>query len=282
MNRYLIIVCWILVSFESFGQDISGESKADSNMVVTRISKVTPDRYFDYFYGIFRTNKYEMLIYDSTFGEFLSRDTAQGKIIEEYTYRNDTLNGPFYQRYNDSIVLVKGFYKDGKLNGELLFYDISHYKKRGECNFLNCLPKYEVLYSNGMKNGRYIIREATGDKLQEGYYINNKRIGPVINYDFYFENDKQINCIAGVEIFNENNSNSDFYNFYSNGALKIFATLKSGEFTHIRYYSPQNELIREEKWKKGKLQKVVFPKKEKDKYPLIYDTEFLLRWQIEE
>lgn len=50
---------------------------------------------------------------------------TDGKIAKMVTYKNDVLDGPFLENYESGVKKAKGQYVDGKLHGEVIYYDLN-------------------------------------------------------------------------------------------------------------------------------------------------------------
>lgn len=268
------LICWSQNKIEINNIDSLGRRQGSWKNI--------PEKYYDFLEGEEKLNKFKIIRYLNE-NDWLQQDTIFGNIVEEYNYENDTLNGVFYQRFNDSLILTKGNYKKGKLDGKLKYYNIKvYYSYNQQCKLQPCLPIYECIYSKGKRNGLYYLRGLIDEIEEIGIFLDNELVGPNISYGFYSAKDTVYSWINGIELYDNNKNINVIYRFYSNNALKMIITLKKGRFNKIKYFDYHGYLIREEKWNKSRYIKTYFPKGEKYKKSLMGDEEFMLNWYIEE
>jgi antitoxin component YwqK of YwqJK toxin-antitoxin module len=114
-----------------------------------------------------------------------------GKVLEMWTYKNDTLNGEYIQYDKDGRLKQRIMYKNGLYHGDYFYSpteDWNEYrtyvmgKKNGRCYKLNEKGKlvHEVNYYMGVAHG--LQRQYYGDLLiLEGNYNMGKQVGKWLN-----------------------------------------------------------------------------------------------------
>lgn len=233
-------------------------------------SKVTPSVYYDFMEEKYYPNHFQIIIYNDSLN-WLDCDTISGKIVEEYSYINDTLDGPFFQRFNDSLILTKGNYYKGMLSGKLEYFDITSQKSYHDGKKLySDNPTYECYYVKNKKNGLFQYN-IDNYNHETGLLINNKPTWFNISYDFYGDS----KYIRKIEVIKDEKY-STLILFYLDGAIQMKAAIKQGSFSKLHFYDKNGILIRKEKWRNGVFKRVVFPKKFKSNTSLYYDKEFMI------
>ncbi len=182
MNKYLLILLLVILSFELYSQDIdpngfnrfyypNGQVSSEGYMKDGK-----PDGYWKSFYedGTLKSEgKRKYFLLDSIW-YFYHPD---GQLAESISYRNDNKNGYsttydyYYTKDSAKVYYLKSreLFLNGKMEGESYYYDKSGYLK------------YQYAYKNGIKNGA--AREFNKDSLvitlfkyYNGYQIESEKI----------------------------------------------------------------------------------------------------------
>ncbi len=125
-------------------------------------------------------------------------------------YKDSPFNGTLIKRYESGVLSSKGSYKDGKADGEWIFYReriYSHYsdvKSRG-------------LFKDGKKNGEWTFYSETGKLTSKGFFKDGKEDGEWKTYS------EPYGKLKTKEIFKDGERiEYESYNFYGELESKRF------------------------------------------------------------
>jgi MORN repeat variant len=88
------------------------------------------------------------------------------------------MNGDYETKYANGIVKLKGFYINGKREGQWVSF------------FENGVKQSEGFFKNGLRDGKAQVYFPSGKLYYEGYYKDGKEIGKWLFYD---EQGKKVN-----------------------------------------------------------------------------------------
>ena len=91
-----------------------------------------------------------------------------------------TKNGEEIKKYDNGIINIKGYYRQGKREGQW----VSFYR--------NGLPWSEANYEGGLKNGATASYYENGNKRYAGFYANDNKTG---KWSFWDEQGKPVKVI---------------------------------------------------------------------------------------
>ena len=168
---------------------------------------------------------------------------GEDQIYSEGNYKNGKKEGEWIFYDYDNNPAAKGNYKDGKANGEWITYDeetqftgkVIGYYNNGEL-------KSKRNYKDGKKEGEWIFYYKNGQiKLKE--YYKTGQILYKVNYKDGVQNGKTISYYKTGQIrYKGNHKNGlehgEFIAYYENGELKYKQNIKNGEMNgeFIAYY----------------------------------------------
>lgn len=92
------------------------------------------------------------------------------RIVNELAPPDSSYTGDFYQKYDNGVVKVKGYFRFGKRHGQWFYF------------YPNGQIWSEAFYDNGLNNGFSKVHYESGKVYYEGGYKMNKPIG---NWNFY-------------------------------------------------------------------------------------------------
>ena len=139
----------------------------------------------------------------------------------------------FNEEYANGVV-QKGYYKDGKKDGEWIVY------------YPNGKIKSKAIYRNNRIYGSVISYYPNGNIQEKGVWKGNKWVG---EYFYYYENGK----IKYHWNYNERGKrDGEQYYYYDNGQLYVVGKWQNGKETgEIKEYYPNGQLRRISTWESG-------------------------------
>ncbi len=81
------------------------------------------------------------------------------------------VNGDFVSKYPNGLVKMKGYYINGKREGQWVSF------------FENGQKQSEGFFKNGLRDGKALVYYQNGQLYYEGYYNNGKEVGKWIFFD---------------------------------------------------------------------------------------------------
>ena len=157
-------------------------------------------------------------------------------LLKLNTYKDNLLNGPSVDFFDNSSIKSSKEYKDGKLDGKVIEYF-------DEKNVF-----FEGVYKNGLLNGKakeYFVHADGSSSYSEGYYVNSEKQGLWKGYD-------SEGNIRSEQFYIDNERDGTYKQYTKAGTLKHTEEWEYGEkLNSIDYYPNENvKLI--EQWADGK------------------------------
>lgn len=180
----------------------------------------------------FENNKFAGL-YESGSKEGEWRMFSNNNILLKLsTYKDDQLNGPSIEFFDDNSIKSSKEYKDGKLDGKTIEYF-------DENNIF-----FEGFYKNGLLNGEakeYFIYTDGSSSYSEGYYVNNEKQGVWKEYD------KEGN-LHSTQNYTNGKEDGTYSQYTKEGILKYTEEWEYGEQLNAIEYYPSGQIQSIEQW----------------------------------
>lgn len=157
-------------------------------------------------------------------GKFIDLN-SKGEKMSEHNYINGKLEGKAIQcrtTYNHPVPFVEyeTFYKNDKLHGKYLRYDITD----------EIYVRIEANYKNGILHGHYIERLSPNLKSKEGDYVNGEQDGKWISYS-----NEVSTGIESIQYFKLGRRDSISVWFFPNAKPRIIEHYNKREQLHGLY-----------------------------------------------
>lgn len=110
--------------------------------------------------------------------ETVSADTSLHGLTGVIEQNPPVMNGDYETKYPSGIVKMKGFYINGRREGQWTSF------------FENGAKQSEGFFKNGFRDGKALVYFENGQVYYEGYYKDGKEVGKWIFFD---EQGKKIN-----------------------------------------------------------------------------------------
>lgn len=107
----------------------------------------------------------------STISDTVSVDASTKGLTGVIEKNPPVMNGNYIAKYPSGIVKMKGFYINGKREGQWMSF------------FENGQKQSEGFFNNGLRDGKALVYYENGQLYYEGYYKNGKEVGKWIFYD---------------------------------------------------------------------------------------------------
>lgn len=101
----------------------------------------------------------------------VSIDTSMKGLTGVIEKNPPVMNGDYVSKYPNGIIKMKGFYINGKREGQWTSF------------FGNGEKQSEGFFKNGLRDGRALVYYENGQVYYEGFYRNGKTVGKLIFYD---------------------------------------------------------------------------------------------------
>lgn len=114
-------------------------------------------------------------------GKTMSVDTSLKGLTGVIEKNPPVQHGDYIKKYPNGIVQMRGFYVNGKRNGQWTSF------------FQNGKVQSEGFFKDGLRDGKALVYYENGKIYYEGYYKDGREVG---TWKFYDENGKQINEVV--------------------------------------------------------------------------------------
>ena len=174
-------------------------------------------------------------------GTFIEYNNALGVKTQEFTIKNNVLNGE-YKGYHKKQIVRKGYFLNGLKHGEFTNYDF----RRNKTSLFN--------YKLGLREGDFLLYKKQ-KIVAKGAYIKDKREGVIKIYNKNYKKEMQ-------QVF-KNDAIYGINKFYIKGKLKLE--------TDLKYSTPIGELLTYNR--RGEIKKrIKMPNIDEEKYGNSLDT----------
>jgi antitoxin component YwqK of YwqJK toxin-antitoxin module len=179
--------------------------------------------------------------------------------------KNRSLNGPIRYYIGDTVLLMKGFMREGKADSLFVGYQIlsddtkkesyrstfkNGFKEGEETEFNdNGTLKYLRNYKYGLLDGLFRHLDEDGNTLNEGYYKKGKKV------DAWIEADPERRIAIYQNYHNDKLIGYTWTSYYANGKLFISGSYDSKDRKQgiFEIYDQDGELMSTESYRNGKL-----------------------------
>lgn len=101
----------------------------------------------------------------------MSIDTSLKGLTGVIEKNPPVVNGDFVSKYQNGIVKMKGYYINGKREGQWVSF------------FENGQKQSEGFFKNGLRDGKALVYHQNGQLYYEGFYKDGKEVGKWIFFD---------------------------------------------------------------------------------------------------
>ncbi|WP_177160473.1 toxin-antitoxin system YwqK family antitoxin [uncultured Fusobacterium sp.] len=157
-------------------------------------------------------------------------------LLKLNTYKDNLLNGPSVDFFDNSSIKSSKEYKDGKLDGKVIEYF-------DEKNVF-----FEGVYKNGLLNGKakeYFVHADGSSSYSEGYYVNSEKQGLWKGYD-------SEGNLCSEQFYVDNERDGTYKQYTKAGTLKHTEEWEYGEKLNSVDYYPNEKVKLIEQWADGK------------------------------
>ena len=157
-------------------------------------------------------------------------------LLKLNTYKDNLLNGPSVDFFDNSSIKSSKEYKDGKLDGKTIEYF-------DENNVF-----FEGTYKNGLLNGEakeYFVHADGSSSYSEGYYVNSEKQGLWKGYD-------SEGNLRSEQFYIDNERDGTYKQYTKDGTLKHTEEWEYGEKLNSVDYYPNEKVKLIEQWADGK------------------------------
>lgn len=114
----------------------------------------------------------------NTTHEPLVLDTSMKDLVGVIEENPPVMNGDYVEKYDNGIVKMKGYYINGKRNGQWTGF------------FADGKLMSEGFFKDGLRDGKAIVYHQNGQVYYTGYYNNGREVGKWV---FFAEDGRKVN-----------------------------------------------------------------------------------------